>query len=165
MTNIGLALSLIVGTGALAWAYSQAGLEAAARWLLIIGLFWLAAYWRRWKRVSAWGLFVLIGFAAYGLWIGLPSSLMILGALGGLMAWDLAEFSGRLRYAGPTDDVREMEQRHIGRLVIVAILGTLLAGLTAVVRVPLTFEVVLGLVLVSAIGLAQLIRWLQSRGE
>lgn len=165
MTRIALILALLLGSGALAWAFARAGHGPAARWLLVLAAFWLAAYWRRWKWVFPFGLFVFVACAAYGLWIGLPAGLMILGALGGLAAWDLTDFSGRLQYAAPTDNIRELEQRHIGRLIVVAILGFLLAGLTAIVRVPMTFEVVVGLVLLSAIGLAQLIRWLQTRGD
>lgn len=158
-------LSVLAGSAALAWAFSHAGFDGAARVPLGLGFTWLIAQWLRWKWFAALGLFAFLAFAAYGLWIGLPSSLMILGALGGLLAWDLADFSVRLAYAAPRDDVRGMELRHIGRLLIMAVLGTALAALSAILQVRLTFELVLALVILTAVGLAQLVRWLQSRGE
>lgn len=161
MTFIALVFSLLAGSGVLAWAYTQAGLDSAARGLLVLAFCWLVAEWRRWRWFSAFGLFSFIGFAAYGLWIGLPAALMVIGALGALFTWDLGDFLKRLRLAASAEDAPGMELRHLARLLIVAVLGLSLAGLTAVLRVRLTFEVVVGLVLVTAFGLAQLFRWLQ----
>jgi hypothetical protein len=162
---IGLVLSLSVGSSALAWSYSRAGLDSGALILSILGVLWLIAYWRRWRWFAGFGLLTCIAFAAYGLWISLPPDLMILGALGGLFAWDLQEFTLRLRYALPTEDVRAMEARHMWRLMIVALAGLALAGITKFVRLHFTWELVFGLVLLSAVGLIQLARWLESRGE
>jgi len=165
MKYIGLVFSLLFGTSALTWSYSQAGLDSGALFLSVLGVLWLIAYWRRWRWFAGFGLLTFIAFAAYGLWISLPAGLMILGALGGLLAWDLQEFTLRLRNALPTEDVRGMEARHMGRLLIVVLAGLSLAGITTFVRVQLTWELVFGLVLLSAGGLIQLARWLGTRGE
>jgi hypothetical protein len=164
MTAAGLVVSLVAGSASLAWAYAAAGADGGARGLSLLGVIWLTAEWRRWRWVRGLGLFVYVGFAAYGLWIGLPASRMVIGVLGALLAWDLGDFRERLRRASPTDDRRGLELRHLGRLVIVAAAGLLLAGLTAVLRVRLTFEVVTLLVVLTALGLAQLVRWLGQRG-
>lgn len=165
MTRIGLVLSLIVGGAALAWAYSRAGLDGAARIPILVAASWMVAQWRRWRWFPALGLGAFIVLAAYGLWIGLPAGLMVIGAIGGLAAWDLADFTVRLRYASPMDNVRDLERRHVARLLIVVLLGFLLAGIATFVRLQLTFEVVFVLVVLAAVGLAQLLRWLGERGD
>ncbi len=165
VTTISLIISLLVGCGALVSAYSQTALEDGARFLWILGIIWLIAFWRRWRWFAAVGLLIFIALAAYGLWISLPPGLMILGALGGLLSWDLQELTRRLHYALRTEDVRALEKRHIGRLLIVAGFGLLLAIIATFVHMRLTREHVVILGLVSAVGLIQLARWLESRGE
>jgi hypothetical protein len=83
---------------------------------------------------------------------------MLVGALGGLLGWDLSDFARRLRYAAPTDDVEGMERRHLARVGVVAGLGLGLAYLSAVIQVRrLAFEVAVGLILLAALGLTRLV--------
>jgi hypothetical protein len=83
---------------------------------------------------------------------------MLLGALGGMLGWDLSDFARRLSYAAPTDDIRGMERRHLARVGVVAMLGFGLAWLSAVIRINrLAFEVAVGLVLLAALGLTRLV--------
>jgi len=83
---------------------------------------------------------------------------MLLGALGGLLAWDLSDFAVRLNYASPKDDVQGIERRHLERAGIVALLGFGLAWLSVVIHVErLPFEVAVGLVLLAALGLTRLV--------
>jgi hypothetical protein len=162
MTVVTFLLSLAGATGALAWAYARSGRDATAPWLAAIAAAWLLTEWRRWRWFPPLGLFLLIGFAAYGLWIGLPAPWMVCGALGALFAWDLGDFRNRLRHSPSPHEARAMEARHLARLLIVGVLGAGLAGLTAVLRVRMSLELLIGLVLLTALGLAQLFRWLGS---
>lgn len=83
---------------------------------------------------------------------------MLLGALGGLLGWDLSDFARRLSYAAPTDDVQGLERRHLARVSVVAALGFGLAWLSTVIQINrLAFEVAVGLVLLAALGLARLV--------
>jgi hypothetical protein len=83
---------------------------------------------------------------------------MLLGALGGLLGWDLSDFARRLSYASPMDDTRSMERLHLERVAIVAALGFGLAILSVIIRVErLAFEVAVGLVLLAALGLTRLV--------
>ena len=105
------------------------------------------------------------GAAGYGLWIGLPASLMTLAAVGALLGWDLAGLLYRLRFAALTDDVKSIERMHMARVTVVSALGLVIAGLAAVVRIKLSFELAVVLVLLAGIGLTQVVSWLQRRGE
>jgi len=158
MTIIAMILSIILGTAALAYGYSQAGLTDPARRFVLLGIVWLLAHWRKQYWVSSVAFFLTLLGAGYGVWNGFTTIWMLLGALGGLLGWDLSDFARRLSYAAPTDDVQGMERRHLERVGIVAMLGFGLAILSLYIRINrLAFEVAVGLVLLAALGLTRLV--------
>ena len=114
---------MILGTSALAYGYSQAGITDTARWFVWLGIIWLLAHWRKYYWFSSAALFITIIGAGFGVWFEFPTIWMLLGALGGLLGWDLSDFAMRLSFASPMDDVQGMERRHLGRVGIVAALG------------------------------------------
>lgn len=158
MTIIALIISILLGTGSLAIGYSQAGAGTYSLWFLLLAAAWLVTHFRKWYWVSSIALLLIIFGAAYGVWREFPTVWMLLGALGGLLGWDLSDFARRLSYASPMDDTRNLERLHLGRVGIVAALGFGLAILSVVVRIErLAFEVAVGLVLLAALGLTRLV--------
>ena len=158
MTILALVISVLLGTASLAMGYSQAGVMVAPRWFLLLALLWLLAHFRKWYWFSSIALLFVIVSAAYGVWHGYPAVWMLLGAVGGLLGWDLSDFARRLSYASPMDDTRGMERRHLERVAIVAVLGGGLAVLSIFIRFQrLAFEVAIGLVLLAALGLTRLV--------
>jgi|SRR5215207_3144135 len=158
MTIAAMILSIALGTVTLAYGYSQAGLVTPSRWLLILGVVWIVSHWRKVHWFSSVALLTTLIAAAYGVWNGFTTIWMLLGALGGLLGWDLADFARRLSYAARTDDVQGMERRHLERVGIVAALGFGLALLSLYIRINrLAFEVAVGLILLAALGLTRLI--------
>ena len=158
MTIAAMIMSIALGTVTLAYGYSQAGLDTPSRWLLILGVIWIVAHWRKNYWFSSAALFITLIAAAYGVWNGFTTIWMLVGALGGLLGWDLSDFARRLTFAARTDDVQGMERRHLERVGIVAALGLGLALLSLYVRIQrLAFEVAVGLILLAALGLTRLI--------
>jgi hypothetical protein len=158
MTIIALIASILLGTASLFLGYSQAGATDTARWLLLLPVLWLFAHYRKWYWFSSVALVIVIVAAAYGVWQEFPTVWMLLGAVGGLLGWDLSDFARRLSYASPMDDTRPMEIRHLGRAGIVAALGFGLALASVFLRFErLAFEVAVGLVLLAALGLTRLV--------
>jgi len=158
MTIVAMILSIILGTGSLAYGYSQAGMPDPARWCVLLGIVWILAHWRKIYWFSTLGLFLTIIAAAYGVWNSFTTIWMLLGALGGLLSWDLSDFAMRLSYAAPTDDIQGMERRHLERAGIVALLGFGLALLSLVIHINrLAVEVAVGLILLAALGLTRLV--------
>jgi hypothetical protein len=158
LTIVAMVASIVVGTASLAYGYSQEGFAAPALWIVSLGFVWLLAYWRRVHWFSSAAFLLVIFAAAYGVWREFPSIWMILGALGGLLGWDLSDFARRLRYAAPTDDIQGMERRHLARAGIVALLGGGLAYLSLVFQLRrLAFEAAVGLILLAALGLTRLV--------
>lgn len=164
VSTIVMYAGILVGTAALYLGYFLADLDGFALGVLAVGLLWLLAQWKRVYWYASPALLAFVSAAAYGLWISLPASLMTLGAVGGLLGWDLADFTRRLRTASPKDDTSGMERRHMARVSIVSALGLVIAGLTAFVRVQIPFELALLLVLLAAVGLTRLVAWLQRYG-
>jgi len=151
-------LGILLGTGSLAVGYYQVGMFDVTRWSVLLGFLWILAHWRKYYWFSALAFFLILIGAAYGVWHGYLIAWMMLGALGGLLGWDSADFAQRLSYAAPTDDVRGMEHRHLARVAVVVVLGFGLAWLSLVIHVQqLAFEVAVGLVLVAAVGLTRLV--------
>ena len=158
MTIFALILSILLATIALAIGYAQAGVDNYSLWFLLLAAVWLIAHFRKWYWFSSTALLITIIAAAFGVWNGFPTIWMLLGALGGLLGWDLSDFAQRLSYAAPMDDTRGMERLHIERVGIVAVLGFGLAILSLFVRIHrLAFEVAVGLILLATLGLTRLV--------
>jgi hypothetical protein len=158
MTIIALVSSIILGAASLAIGYSQGGASEYSLWLLLLGAVWLLTHVRKWYWFSSIALLIIIFAAAYGVWREFPTVWMLLGALGGLLGWDLSDFARRLSYASPMDETRGLERIHLERAGIVAALGFGLAILSVVIRVErLAFEVAVALVLLAALGLTRLV--------
>jgi hypothetical protein len=158
LTLVALLASILLGTLSLAIGYSQGGAEEYSRWFFLLAVVWLFTHYRKWYWFSSIALLILIVAAAYGVWHEFPTVWMLLGAVGGLLAWDLSDFARRLSYAAPMDDTRGLERRHLERVAIVAMLGIGLALLSVFIRVQrLAFEVAVGLVLLAALGLTRLV--------
>jgi hypothetical protein len=161
MSFFAFVVSVLIGIGSLAYAYSGTGLDQLVRGLLILGALWLIAGWKRWTWFSIIAILLTVALAGFGLWIELPSGWMIAGALGGLLAWDLTEFMRRLRFAHISDDKRGLERRHLTRVTIVAFVGLLLASIAMLVRLEFTLEWMMLLALVGVLGVTQLVAWLR----
>ena len=158
MTLIALILSILLGTISLAIGYSQAGVFNYSLWFPLLAALWLMTHFRKWYWFSSIALLGIIATAAYGVWREFPTVWMLLGALGGLLGWDLSDFARRLSYASPMDDTHNLERLHLERVGIVAALGFGLAILSVVIRIErLAFEVAVGLVLLAALGLTRLV--------
>ena len=158
MTIIALVLSILVGTVSLAIGYGQAGATNYSFWFVLLAAFWLFAHFRKWYWFSSIALIVMVGAAAYGVWRDFTTVWMLLGAVGGLLGWDLSDFTRRLGYASPMDDIQTMERRHMERVGIVAALGLGLALISVFVKIHrLAFEVAVGLLLLAALGLTRLV--------
>ncbi len=158
MTTIVFVLSVLIGTISLATGYAQAGAANYMIWFLLLATLWIVAHFRKWYWFSSIALVLMIVAAAYGVWLGYPTVWMVLGAVGGLLGWDLSDFARRLSYASPMDDTRTMEVRHLERVGIVAALGLGLALLSVVLRFErLAFEVAVGLLILAVLGLTRLV--------
>ena len=158
MTIIALVLSILLGIVSLAIGYLQAGVAGYTVGFPLLGVIWLITHFRKWYWFSSIALLLVVFAAAYGVWSQFPTVWMLLGALGGLLGWDLSDFARRLSYASPMDDTRSLERLHLGRVGIVAALGFGLAILSVVIQVErLAFEVAVGLVLLAALGLTRLV--------
>jgi len=158
LTVVALIVSILVGTASLALGYGQAGATVYSRWFIVLALVWFFMQYRKWYWFSSIALLIIVVGAAYGVWREFPTVWMLLGAVGGLLGWDLSDFTRRLGYASPMDDTRTLERRHLERVGIVAAVGVGLALVSIYIRIHrLAFEVAVGLLLLAVLGLTRLV--------
>jgi len=159
--------SVFMGVASLAFAYAVAGFQQLALSLVIFGALWIFTGWRHWTWFSSLGILTLVALAGLGLWINLSPGWMVSGALGGLLAWDLADFMRRLQFAVEKgtpkvyEERKSLERRHLLRLTLVALMGLALASIPMLARAEFSFEWIMLLTLVMALGTAQLVAWLR----
>lgn len=165
MTLFALLFGIVIGIGSLAWGYAQVSLPQFARWIILFGALWLAAVWRRWRWFARIGLLFNFLAAALGLWLlNFSPGWMFAGVIGGLMAWDLTDFSYRLRFAAD-EERRGLERRHLVRISFLVTLGFGLASIAMFIKWQFNFDWALLLAIVAAFGIIQLAMWLRQRSK
>jgi hypothetical protein len=156
---IALLSSIVISSVSLAWGFAQRGFTSFSTWILILGAGWLFAVWQEWKWYSSFALFMATVASAFGLWFGFIPGWMFAGGIFALFAWDMTDFRQRLRGMAKDDDTRGLERRHLARISLLALIGLVLASIAMLVRVQFTFEWSTLLVIVTLLGLGQLVGW------
>ncbi|MBN1137439.1 MAG: hypothetical protein JXM73_12695 [Anaerolineae bacterium] len=113
--------------------------------------------------ITAVVMIVTTAAAATGLMWGAPSGLRIVlvaSALGGLLAWDLADLNQRLRLAAASDDVSAIKRHHLVWLGLTAGVGLLLTTAAMLIPLHFSFAWTVLLALVAVLGMAWLVAWL-----
>lgn len=165
MTAKALPASIWLATSALALGYALGGLWNLTLVIVALGFLWLLGQTRHWGWMAFVGLVSFVGVAVIGLWFDLAAGWMLLGTVMALAAWDLDHFAQRLRYVGWDETLaerrRELERRHLQRLLSVSGLGLLLAAVALGVRIRFNFGIAFLLGLVAVLGLSQAISFLR----
>ncbi|NQU30776.1 MAG: hypothetical protein HQ525_08925 [Anaerolineae bacterium] len=160
MSTIALIINLLMGIGSLAWGYYDGGNPDLAFAILGLGLLWGWSIWRRRRWFSAIGLTATTLAAAAGLWINLPFGWMLVGGVGGLLAYDLSSFSNRLRYAAQGEDSKRLERTHLARLGLLIVLTLIFSSIAMSWQSAFSFEWAIFLGLASVWGMSLLVRWM-----
>jgi hypothetical protein len=85
---------------------------------------------------------------------------MVVGASGGLLAWDLTDLDRRLRLADSTDDLSTIRRRHLVWLGLAAGIGLLLAAAAMLIPLRFSFALTVFLALAAVLGMTRLVSWL-----
>jgi hypothetical protein len=156
VVNIVGTFCILLGVLPFVAGYSRLHLPLVAIACLLIGLFWIISQWRRCEWFASFGLFVFGCTAAIGILIGLSPILMAFSVLGSLLAWDLSEFSRRIRGAAPEDYLEQIETRHLLRLALLGGTGLFLILMALFLRIQISFGWMFLLVVVFVLGIKQL---------
>jgi hypothetical protein len=149
----------VICCASLAWGFAQQGFTSFETWIIILGVGWLFAIWQDWRWYSSAALLVSTILAALGLWFGFTPGWMFAGGIFALVAWDMTDFRQRLRGMADDDVTRGLERRHLARISLLVFIGMALASVAMQVRVQFTFEWNALLVIVTLLGLGQLVGW------
>ena len=158
-------LSIGLATGALVSGYALGDLWIWAPPVMALGLFWLVGQWRGWDWVASVGLAFSTGFAAIGILRQLGAGWMLFAVVAALTAWDLGHYAHWLGSVQRVEKARELERRHLQRLLIVDSLGLLLAAAALQLKAKLSFglAVVLGLLVI--LGVSRAVRLLRRESD
>jgi hypothetical protein len=155
---------ILAGMLALIAGYYPSNLPAVAIGCFVTGLLWLLSQWRHWTWVASLGLFVFVCAAGMGVWLGLSPILMASSVLASLLAWDLADFSRRLRGAAPEDNLGKHETRHLVRLASLGGIGLALLLAALFMRMRISFGWIFLLTIAAVAGMMQLANHLRRDG-
>jgi len=148
----------------------SAGFVLTGAWPLALpcvalGVLWLIGFAR---RLEGLGSFMLVAFiVAAGVGVNLSQSAIWAPptVVLALAAWDLERFGARLRLADASPETRELERRHLWRLLAVSGLSLALAWAALGSRLKLDMAVALGLGFLAILGLSQVIRSLARESD
>jgi len=157
-----MVINILLCISTLAWGYHDAGMSSMARWFLLLGIPWLYASWRQINWVSSIGLMIAVLASGIGLLFGVIPGWMLASCLFGLIAWDLTAFRARLSLAYFEDDLSGMERRHLLRISLLSLAALGLATIAMVANLRISFEWMLLVAIVTALGITQIIRWFRN---
>jgi hypothetical protein len=158
-------VSIGLTTFALALGYGLGGLWAGGALVAALGLFWLLGHRAGWGWMASAMLILFVGAAAVGTWLGVGAGWTSLGVVAALSAWDLDHFARRLRDPGRIVGARELERRHLWRLLIVDGAGLLLAAVALGIKLKYGLGVALLLGLLAVLSLSRAIGFLSREGR
>lgn len=132
MILIALIICIVIMTGSFTRGYWLAGYEEAAHWIVLFGILWIIAQWRRWKWLFVPAVFLALLLAAYGIWFELNPAWMFGGASFAVFAWNLIDFQQKLKLLSPREDIKGMTRRHLMRVGLLALGSIIFAFLLMV---------------------------------
>jgi hypothetical protein len=166
MTTFLLYPSVLLCAGLPAWAYLASGRPLPAVFLALAGVCWTAGlfFHRDWLALLC--LLIVYGITAAGFFLDLRAVLLFTGAFFALLAWDLTDFSTRVRLAAPDDHLAGLERSHLLRLILVAVTGSGLSLLALSLKASFSFEPLALLIIFGVWGIGRVIQGLlQAREE
>ncbi len=128
MLLVALVSCIIISVGSFAWGYHLESYEAITRWILVLGILWLAALYFRWRWFHGLAVLLALGLSAFGIWHEFILGWMFNGAVFAVFAWNMNEFQEKMKVLLPREDKAGMTRRHLLRIGWLA-LGTFLISM------------------------------------
>ena len=161
MTRLFIYALIGIGFAALAYGWMLTSYWPVSIFLLILATLLLYLVKRKFSPTLSLAISLGTIFAAIGVSLGMPFPLALTGLLTLLAAWDLDSFSKRLAFAAVDDDPKLIERQHLLRVGMVLLLGIGGSLISLNIRLKFNFELALGLVLLTFLGLGALVNWLR----
>jgi hypothetical protein len=138
------------------------GLALQEEWWTAAALLVTAVGWGAARSRYDWaddaGLILFLGGLAYAVWLDLAGWWLIVGVLGALAAWDLAQFTGRLAAQPVVENEAALWQTHWRQLAVALTLGLLISFIPLVIQLRLSFWPSFGLALLTIFALNWLLK-------
>jgi hypothetical protein len=158
-----IAVSILIAVAALSLAYGLEQFWLGSAAAIMLG--WWAWYGKK-KERSAWsadvfmlGVVVLVTIGGFQ---GLRTYLLFIAILGALGAWDLLRFHRRIGHAPSSEEIPQIEKRHLGLLGLALLIAVIAGGIMAAVRLEINFGITLFFGVLLIITLGEILRFLRS---
>ena len=155
----------ILSIGLIAAGYFLNHREWMAMGIIIFGILWIIGQTRWWKWVEPVSLFAIFTLTAVGFYMNIPVGFMLPGALFGFLAWDLAEFAGRLHLAAPDDDTSRLEMTHLRRMTMLMLASGGMCALSLLIQIKFSFAWIVLMMFLTVGGIGQIVNWLLKKSN
>jgi hypothetical protein len=147
-------INIIIATISLVMGFTNKEYSPAALTIIVIGIFWGLSSFLSCKWVNSLSLAGFIAIAAIGTWLEVNLILLLVGVIGALIGWDLADFLFQEKLADRIDNEVRLVRVHFIRIAIITILGIGLSLLSRSIKMQITFAwaLLLGMILVIALS-------------
>lgn len=156
---------LILSIGLIAAGYSLNHREWMAVGIIVFGILLIIGLIRWWKWIQPVSLFAVFIVAAVGLDMNISVGFMLPGALFGFLAWDLAEFAGRLHLAAPDDDTSRLERTHLRRMTMLMLASGGMCTLSLLIQIKFSFAWIVLMMFLTVGGIGQIVNWLLKKSN
>lgn len=165
MTYRGLifGISNLLAAAALALAFGLGqywGGAAASLGLGLLGWFGLKKVQNTWSADLYLASVVLL--VTLGGLLDLITYFLFIAMVGALGVWDLARFQSRIAHAPDSEDILQIEKRHLSLLGLTLLITAILATAMLTVQVQISFGLALTFGVILIITLGQIIRFLRN---
>jgi hypothetical protein len=147
-----------IGFGLPAWVYYQVNLLGLMVGSILAGAMWLVAFEADWGRAGSVGFVLGMAANGYATWHFHPPSVLILGTLACLGAWDLTQWQQWLRLAAQDDDIMGLNQRHVQNLLVFLVGAGIVSLILVNFKLRIGFWPGVSLLVLAFLGLVQLVR-------
>jgi hypothetical protein len=158
-----IATSILIAVAALALGYGLEQFWLGSAAALVLG--WWAWYGKK-KERSAWSADVFFAgvvlLVTIGGFQGLSTLLLFIAILGALGAWDLLRFQRRIGHVPSSEEIPQIEKRHLALLGLTLLIAVILGGVMGAVRMEISFGVTLFLGVLLIITLGEILRFFRS---
>jgi hypothetical protein len=156
--NITIILSILLSSFSLGAAYLFVDRVELSILIIAINILILFGYWLKILWTSHLILLFNTIFICFGIFVSIPTWLLLMALIGVIAYWDLNGFLIRVDDLKNSESLAYLKERHLGRLLIVLICSGLISAFSIIIEIQINFLSAVTVSIISVVGLGLAIR-------